>query len=399
MHNSTIEQSELWEISRRLVAFNTVSSESNLAAAEYLANYLEQSGFTVRLLSEDVAGVQKANVLAWAGPEEPGGLIISGHIDVVPFDGQPGWKTDPLVMQMDGERIVGRGVTDMKVFLAQAILAGKHHPLTTLKKPLVYLFTCDEEIAGQGSSRLVKHLPKVFEHYPLPTRALIGEPTNFEIYPAHKGYAMFNIRVDGKGGHSSMPHAGLNAIEKMSDVIQLIKETGRDLQTHITAENKQLFPESPYSTLNLAIINGGLAANMIADTCKLTVSIRVAPGDDAGKIIQELQQRVDQEISSPMQQFSADCGVYFEGLVSTPPLELAIDDPFCKLLAEVIGQPVERGASYATDGGQFQTIGIDSYICGPGLLAEAHQPNESIPVANFLSGQAKVEQIIQRWCL
>src|SRR6266487_894007 len=153
MSSTHIQESELWEISRQLVGFNTVSAFSNVVAAEYLANYLEEGGFAVRLLTEEDHGVQKANVIAWAGPEVPDGLIISGHIDVVPFEGQPGWKTDPLVLQTDGQRIFGRGVSDMKVFLAQAMVAAKRHSLEALKRPLMFIFTYDEEIAGQGSAR------------------------------------------------------------------------------------------------------------------------------------------------------------------------------------------------------------------------------------------------------
>src|SRR5438105_3935669 len=192
---SSIEHSELWEISRRLVGFDTVSTHSNLSAAQYLANYLEESGFTVRLYKETNEDTQKAMIVAWAGPAVQDGLIISGHIDVVPFDGQPGWQTDPLTLTLgsDGQRIFGRGVSDMKVFLAQAILAARHHSLKDLKRPLVFIFTCDEELVGQGAERLIKVLPDFFKDFPLPKIALIGEPTNFEIYPAHKGYATFDV--------------------------------------------------------------------------------------------------------------------------------------------------------------------------------------------------------------
>src|SRR5437879_4171025 len=199
MSSLNMQESELWEISRQLIGFNTVSAGSNVMAAEYLANYLEENGFAVRLLTEEVAGVQKANVIAWAGPKVSDGLIVSGHTDVVPFDGQPGWKSDPLVLQTDGQRIFGRGVSDMKVFLAQALLAAKRHPLDTLKRPLVYIFTCDEELAGQGAARLIKTIPELFNNYPLPTVALIGEPTNSEIFTAHKVQVPAETYVHAEG--------------------------------------------------------------------------------------------------------------------------------------------------------------------------------------------------------
>jgi|GEM_PF-150973 len=399
MSSNSIEQSELWEISRQLVSFNTVSAYSNVDAAKYLANLLEDSGFVVRLLKETIQDVEKAMVLAWAGPKVPGGLIISGHIDVVPFDSQPGWTSDPLVMHTDGQRIFGRGVSDMKVFLAQAVLAAKRHPLNKLKRPLMYVFTCDEELAGQGAGRLIKALPHLFDTYPLPSVALIGEPTNFDIFPAHKGYAVFDICVRGKGGHSSAPNSGLNSIEKMAEVIQLLQETNNNLQKQASPENAVLFPESPSSVFNCAVINGGLAANMIPEDCRLTVSIRIAPGDQVEEILMQLRERIENDIAKSMKAVGPEYGVFIENMVTAPPMRSPTDSAFCHFLSQVMGKCVDRGAPYATDGGQFQRIGIKSYICGPGLLQEAHQPNESIPVANFFTGLEKIEQIIYEWCI
>ncbi len=399
MSSNSVQQSELWEISRQLVGFNTVSAYSNVDAAKYLANLLEDSGFTVQLLKETIQDVEKAMVLAWAGPKVPGGLIISGHIDVVPFDRQPGWTSDPLVMHTDGQRIFGRGVSDMKVFLAQAVLAAKRHPLNKLKRPLMYVFTCDEELAGQGAGRLIKALPHLFDTYPLPSVALIGEPTNFDIFPAHKGYATFDICVRGKGGHSSAPSSGLNSIEKMAEVIQLLQETNNNLHKQTSPDNTVLFPESPSSVFNCAVINGGLAANMIPEDCRLTVSIRVAPGDQVEEILMQLRERIENDIAKSMKAVGPEYGVFIENMVTTPPMRSPTDSAFCHFLSQVMGKCVDRGAPYATDGGQFQRIGIKSYICGPGLLQEAHQPNESIPVANFFTGLEKIEQIIYEWCI
>lgn len=399
MSSNSVQQSELWKVSQRLVGFNTVSTNSNVEAAEYLANVLEESGFAVHLLKETVEDVEKAMVLAWAGPEVPGGLIISGHIDVVPFEGQPGWTSDPLAMHTDGQRIFGRGVSDMKVFLAQAMLAAKRHPLNKLKRPLMYIFTCDEEIAGQGAGRLIKVLPHLLENYPLPSVALIGEPTNFDIFPAHKGYAIFDICVRGKAGHSSAPSNGLNAIEKMAEVIQLLHETNQHLQKQASPENILLFPESPSSVFNCAVINGGLAANMIPEACRLTVSIRIAPGDQIEEILMELQEQIEQDIAKAMKARGPAYGIFIEDSIVTPPMHSPVDNEFCHLLSQVMGKPIDRGAPYATDGGQFQRIGISSYICGPGLLEEAHQPNESIPLANFFTGLEKIEQVIYEWCI
>ncbi len=401
-NDASVQQSELWEVTRQLVSFNTVSALSNVQAAEYLADLLAEQGYTVRVLKETVNAVEKANVVAWAGAEVLGGLILSGHIDVVPFDGQPGWRSDPLELRLEGDALFGRGVSDMKVFLVQAILAAKRYPVNQLKRPLVFLFTCDEEIVGQGSSRLVRELPTLFEGYPLPQVALIGEPTNYDIFSAHKGYATFDIVVHGIGGHSSDPGKGLNAIEKMGDVIRLIQETNKDLRTNILPENVHLFPEVPSSVLNLGVIQGGLAPNMIAETCSLTASMRVAPGNQVEEIIALLQEKIEHALIPAMVSVApngSNVGITLGDVIATPALRSPTDSAFCRLLSRVMDRQADRGAPYATDGGQFQQIGINSYICGPGLLAQAHQPNEYIPLRNFVSGQEKLERVIYEWCV
>jgi acetylornithine deacetylase len=401
MKNSAVEQSELWDISRQLIAFDTVSAHSNMGAAQYLASYLEESGFTVHLYKESYEDTQKAMVIAWAGPAVPDGLIISGHIDVVPFEGQPGWQTDPLTLTLsnDEQHIIGRGVSDMKIFLAQAILAARRQSAKNLKRPLVFIFTCDEELVGQGAERLIKVLPDYFQDFPLPKIALIGEPTNFEVYPAHKGYATVDIRLQGKGGHSSVPSYGLNAIAKMADVIHEIEQMNQQLQQQVTADNRKLFPESPATVFNCGLIHGGLAPNMIAETCYLTVSIRACPGDNVEGIVRTLQERLDHTPGQAMKAVSPECGIFVENFLAIPPMRSPAEGPFCDLLSRVMGKQLERGAAYSTDGGHFQLLGIVPYVCGPGLLAEAHQPNESLPVANFFAGQERLEALIHEWCM
>ena len=399
MANDSLQQSELWDISRKLVSFNTVSALSNVEAAEYIANYLEECGFMVRVLKEMVEGVEKATVLAWVGPEVEGGLIVSGHTDIVPFEGQPGWTMEPLAMRTNGERIYGRGVTDMKVFLAQMLLAAKHLPRKELKRPLVYIFTCDEEVAGQGSARLLNVLPDVFGSYPLPNVALIGEPTGFAVFPAHKGYGTFDIQVRGKAGHSSAPHKGLNAIEKMADVIAVFKEANLRLMQQVSQENARLFPEFPASVFNFGVIAGGMAPNMIAESCSLTTSIRIAPGDNLEDILADVREKVDSTIVQSMRQFSPECGVAIGKAAIVPPMSSPTQNAFCKLLCRVMDTQASMGAPYATDGGQFQRVGISSYICGPGLLEEAHQPDESMPVSNFFTGLEKLQHILHEWCI
>ena len=404
MSQHELEKTHLWDVTCHLIALNTVSTLSNVQLADYLAELLLEHGFTVHVLKEVIEGVEKADLVAWAGPAVPGGMILSGHMDVVPFEGQPGWRTDPLTLSLQGDAIVGRGVSDMKVFLAQAVLAAQHYPVDQLKRPLVMIFTCDEELVGQGASRLVQKLPALFAQYayPLPEVALIGEPTNYQVFPAHKGYAAFDINVSGIGGHSSDPRKGLNAIDMMGDLIQLLRAINQDLSREILPANKYLFPDVPASVLNLGLIEGGLAPNMIAETCRLTVSVRIAPGHQIEEIITRISTRIEEEVLPLLLANAPDkerVGVTIDHVVTTPSLHSPLDHDFCHLLCQIMEQKADRGAPFATDGGQFQQIGIQSYICGPGLLEQAHQPNESLPVTHFLVGQEKLEQLIYQWCI
>ncbi|MBV9227766.1 MAG: M20/M25/M40 family metallo-hydrolase, partial [Chloroflexi bacterium] len=189
------------------------------------------------------------------------------------------------------------------------------------------------------------------------------------------------------------------AIDKMAEVIQLFREMNSSLQRHVTPENTRLFPDFPYSAFNSGMISGGLAPNMIAETCRLTASMRVAPGDNVEEIMTSLQEKIDTDISGAMKAVSPDCGVVVENIIAIPPMRSPSEGAFCDFLSRIMGKRIERGAAFATDGGYFQTIGINSYICGPGLLSEAHQPNESIPVANFLTGLERLESIIYEWCI
>src|SRR5262249_26663905 len=202
----------LHEVSSRLIGFDTVSSKSNAEAMEYLCDHLEGRGFRVSLQRTEVAGVSKVNLIAYAGPVEPGGLIISGHVDTVPFVGQPGWTRDPLRLEIEDSRVYGRGTSDMKVFLAQCLDAAAQLDLATLQRPLVFLFTADEELGCLGAERMLPILPERLGESSQPRLAWIGDPTPYQVFRTHKGVVLFSVTVRGLGGHSSIPEQGLNAI-------------------------------------------------------------------------------------------------------------------------------------------------------------------------------------------
>src|SRR5262249_16530699 len=225
----------LHEVASRLVSFDTVSSKSNAEAMEYLGAHLDGHGFRVALQRTEVTGVPKINLTACAGPAEPDGLIISGHVDTVPFSGQPGWTRDPLRLEIDDSRVYGRGTSDMKVFLAQCVDAAARLDVATLKRPLVFLFTADEEVGCLGAERMFPALPQLLGTIPQPRLAWIGEPTSYQVFHTHKGVVLFTISVHGLGGHSSLPEQGVNAIAVAGKVIETVGHYQAELRSQHSA--------------------------------------------------------------------------------------------------------------------------------------------------------------------
>lgn len=388
----------LHELASRLVSFDTVSTKSNAEAMDYLGSHLDSHGFTTAFHRTEVMGVSKVNLVAYAGPPEPDGLIISGHVDVVPFAGQPGWRRDPLRLEVTDDRLYGRGASDMKVFLAQCVDAAAQLDLTTLKRPLVFIFTSDEEIGCLGAERMLPVLPELLGVIPQPRLAWIGEPTSYQVFHTHKGVAIFNVTVHGLGGHSSIPEQGVNAIAVAGKVVDAIGRYQAELRQQHARAFVDIFPESPYTTLNFGSIRGGTAANMIAEECTLQISYRPLPQGDPLDVYREITNRLHtldlHDYGSPERLASVEIG---EPLI-VPPLLSPQETPLEGVLFSLLKQQKSGGAPFATDGGQFARSGIISLICGPGDLDQAHQPNESIRREAFENGSRVVLDVVHRLC-
>ncbi|MBT3585027.1 MAG: acetylornithine deacetylase [Halobacteriovoraceae bacterium] len=378
------------EIAKELIAFDTVSHKENLACSEFLADRLDSLGFSVELFKEEIDGQAKAQILASIGPSvNREGLILSGHMDIVPFEDQPGWTRDPLRYAIEDDKIYGRGTTDMKYFLAQCLEASKNIDKKKLKAPLTMLFTCDEEICCQGAKRLIPLLKERMKSQPLPSQALIGEPTAFDVFHAHKGVGVFSIKAIGKGGHSSRPDLGLNAVSEMARLIQCIEEYNLELSKISNPTNSKLYPDWPYCSINVGPISGGVADNMIPELCSIKVSTRSTTDLTPEMMVAELRSRVDK--------IGLEAEVSWSELLIAPALLSSEETPLLKSLLNW-NSGVSGGAPFATDAGCFMELGIDSYICGPGLLSEAHQPNESMPLENSQKGLEMIEKVIRDLC-
>jgi acetylornithine deacetylase len=248
--------------------------------------------FRVVCQEYEARGETKTNVVASAGPPVAGGLIVSGHIDVVPFAGQAGWTREPLALAIDDARVYGRGTSDMKGFIAQCVAAAAALERGTLRRPLAFVFTADEEIGCIGARRVVPELPALLAEMPTPTLAWIGEPTSWRVFHTHKGIVVFTITAHGIAGHSSLPERGQNAIAVMAKVVACVGAYKRSSGRSPAAASAVDLPGCPYTPLNLGAIRGGTADNMIADRCTLSVSYRPLPDDDPCAVHAEIARRL-----------------------------------------------------------------------------------------------------------
>jgi acetylornithine deacetylase len=388
----------LYEVIERLIAFDTVSIHSDVPAMEYLASEFDGAGFETALHHIDVNGVPQANLVAWAGPGRPDGLIISGHLDTVPVEGQPGWERDPFRVEIGSDRIFGRGTSDMKGFLAQCAEAARVIDQDRLKRPLVFVFTADEEVGMRGASSVTPALQDLLGDVPRPNLAWIGEPTAFSIYHAHKCVTAFEIKVRGRGGHSGNPELGVNAIAVMGKALETIGHLQAERRATRNHEFEAIFPDAPYDVMNFGIISGGIASNIIAEQCALRMTYRSLPDSDPLELYHEIERRLSaldpHDYGSPHHVASFELGKP----TIAPPLLSPRDTTLERALFAVTGQSAAQGAPFATDGAWFAREGIVTLICGPGEFEQAHQPNESISRGAFERGIETIAGVVDRMC-
>jgi acetylornithine deacetylase len=376
----------------RLVAFDSTSCNSNLPIADFLCDYLDRPGVRVRR-NPSPAG-DKVNLIFELGPAaEPHGdgqgprpgLVLSGHLDVVPA-GEEGWESEPFTLTERDDRWVGRGACDMKGFLALAANLAVAASGRRLGQPLALLFTYDEEVGTLGARRLVESCP---EARALPSSTLIGEPTCLRVARAHKGHLRMRITLHGRSAHSGYPHLGVNAIEPAGEVIAALARLRRELAAE-GGPHAELFPEVPFVPLNVGRVEGGAAINVVPDRCIVEVGLRALPGSDSRR----LAERVEQATRAAAAPLAADVEVLSDSL----PLLVAEDAPLLRRLHALVGRRESVAVSYATDAGWLQRLGMDCVLFGPGSIDVAHRPNEFLPKAELAAARAVVERLIEDCC-
>jgi acetylornithine deacetylase len=371
---------------KKLVSFDTVSRNSNLAFIDFVIGLLKQHGIESRLVHNDDR--TKANLLATIGPRVEGGVVLSGHTDVVPVDDQE-WHTNPFDVVEKGGLLYGRGTADMKSFLA--IILGALDTLTAapLKTPLHLAFSYDEEVGCLGAPSLIRLLNR---ELPKPRAVIVGEPTEMKVVSAHKGITGMRTVVTGHESHSSQTHRGVSAVMVAAELIQFLQSLS--MEAAEKGPHNGLF-EPPQSTITVNVIEGGTALNIMARHCTFQWDIRVLPEDNPERYIERFRGYCRDVVLPRMRAISPTCDIEIFAREPTPPLKPETDSEAERLCRMLTGDNVTRAVAFAAEAGQFQQSGLSVVICGPGSITQAHQPNEFISVAQVEAGTRFLHDLVK----
>ncbi len=357
------------ELLARLVSFDTTSRNSNLALIDFVRGYLDGLRVPYRI-SADPTG-QKANIHALIGPQGSGGLALSGHVDTVPVDGQA-WTGDPFALRRRDHKLVARGSCDMKGFVA-ACLAGVPDILARpLARPLHLFISYDEEIDCGGAKRLIEDLVVSGLR---PDMCVVGEPSGMKPILAHKGKLDLAVRVRGLAGHSSEPSKGVNAVQAAGEALAWIAREARRLATEGPFQHGF---EPPHTTIHAGTVEGGTILNIIPQHAAFTMEWRPIPGDAPRQHVERLRGWIGETIEPAMKAVDPACGFAFDVALEMPGMALAADHPLATTVKQITGSDTAGKVAYGTEGGFFESAGIPTIICGPGHIAQAHQPDEWI---------------------
>jgi acetylornithine deacetylase len=369
----------------RLVAFDTTSRLSNLALIDDVQSYLRELGIPTRLTRNDEGS--KANLWATIGPEDRGGVVLSGHTDVVPVDGQE-WSRDPFKMHRENGKLYARGSCDMKGFCAIALALAPEMQRRRLKTPIHFSFSYDEEVGCIGVRRLIKD---VVDNLPLPRAVVVGEPTMMKIIGGNKGGRAFRTTVRGVPGHSSEPHRGANSIMATARIITFIEDLQQEL-----ADNADLDSpfDPPYTTFDLGMIEGGTAHNIIPEYTHLNWGYRGLPDEVPDVLENRVRAFIAETVEPKLKAVAPHAGVTTVLRNTTPPLIPDIESAAEQLIRHLTGLNESSTVSFGTEAGLFQQAGIPGVIFGPGSIQQAHQPDEFIEVSQMAECVAFIEKLM-----
>ncbi|WP_293573210.1 acetylornithine deacetylase [Phaeobacter sp.] len=377
------------EIMTALVSFPTVSRDTNLPLIDWVQDYLGSHGITAHR-SVDPEQPHKAALFAHVGPEVEGAVVLSGHTDVVPVDGQP-WDSDPFtVVERDG-KYFGRGTCDMKGFDALAVWALVAGHYRGLRRPLQLALSFDEEVGCTGAPPMIEAMQKIL---PKGSCVIVGEPSTMEAVTGHKGSVGFDTHVVGFEVHSSLQPTGVSAIMEGARLVDWANQRNSENAAQTPNEVAARF-EPPFTTCHVGMIEGGTAHNITAKDCKFMMDFRLVPGETADQWQQAYFARV-REVEAEMKKIRPETRIDVHRDFYVPPLVPETDGEAESLVRSITGDNANHTVSYGTEAGQFQEAGYSAVICGPGDIAQAHQPNEFIEVAQFNAGQRFLQDLLDR---
>jgi len=363
-------------ILRALISFPTVSSDSNLALIEWVEKYLDGQDVAYWRINESPT---KSSLLVRIGPDTAGGIVLSGHTDVVPVKDQP-WATDPFLLTHDGDKFYGRGTSDMKSFLALALANITHFKKAAQKKPVWLAFSHDEEIGCLGAAPMATAL---VQKHANPSLVVIGEPTNMQLIGAHKGILSFETVITGREAHSSMPEQGVNAVMLMGE---LIAELSRIAATARETRDSDFANVTPYASVHVGVVEGGTARNIIPRHCRIAWEVRPLPETDVTALLAPFHAKVA-ALETRMKKVDPTTSIVTRQLTNVRGLKKVADDaPHLTLACKLANANTADSVAFGTEGGIFQGAGLPVVVCGPGSIDQAHQPNEFITESQLKLG-------------
>lgn len=373
----------------RLIGFDTTSRASNLGLIEWARDYLKGHGIDSRL-TYDAAG-NKANLFATVQRGDKPGIVLSGHTDVVPVDGQ-NWTSAPFQATLRGDKLYGRGACDMKSYLAVILAMAPRFAAAELKAPIHFALSYDEEVGCIGARGLLEDLAR---NGIRPAGAIIGEPTNMQPVVAHKGKRSYHCCVRGKEAHSALTPQGVNAIEYAARIITYIRHMAERMRE---CEPRDPGFDVPFTTLQTGVISGGTAGNIVPRECNFQFEFRYLPGADPDALEREIKDYAERVILPEMRRTDADTGISFETKAEIPGLNTAEAARVTQLAQALSRNKSTSKVAYATEGGLFQQAGIPAIICGPGSIEQAHKPDEYVTLEQVALCESFMERLLQQMC-
>ncbi len=370
----------------RLVAHDTTSSRSNLGLIEDVESYLGEHGVkSFRVPNDDGT---KSNLYAVVGPAKPGGVVLSGHTDVVPVEGQD-WDTDPWVLTEKDGKLYGRGTCDMKSFSAIGLSLVPEMLAVELKRPLIFALSYDEEIGCLGAPRMID---EIAERGPAPSAVIVGEPTNMNVINGHKGIASYRVSVTGYTTHSSQTDRGVSAVEAAGRLIAKVA----DMRAARARDADPACPfDPPYTTMTVNVVRGGTQLNIMAGEATFDWDLRAIPGDSVSDIVEEFTDFA-KGVEIEMRRQAPTCRIAVEQMTNAPSFAPAEPNPAADLAKSITGKNASDVVAYGAEAGQFQEAGFATVICGPGSIDQAHQANEFITLDQVRLGTQFMRRLIER---